>query len=130
MHDEHKCGWDCPNVKYIVQYLQQNHGRVLLLACRGNMSITDLGWRIHFKTKQLLSKNLTDPPELPPVLPFRMVHCLLPPLGQETLSAFCEPQSKLRLIIATSAFGLGADCPCIRHISHWGAPNIPRRVGT
>ena len=30
---------------------------------------------------------------------------------------------KLRLIIATSAFGLGIDCSDIRQIFHWGLPS-------
>ena len=35
---------------------------------------------------------------------------------------FKETGSKLRLIIATTAFGMGADCPDIRRIIHWGIP--------
>jgi len=34
----------------------------------------------------------------------------------------------LRLIIAASAFGLGVDYPCIRRITHWGAPNTPEEL--
>ena len=34
----------------------------------------------------------------------------------------CVCGGKLRLVIATTAFGLGIDCPDIRRIIHWGLP--------
>ena len=35
---------------------------------------------------------------------------------------FTSPNSTLRIVIATIAFGLGVDCPDIRKIIHLGAP--------
>ena len=42
---------------------------------------------------------------------------------EQILLSFCTSGSKLRLIIATSAFGLGVDIPDIRRIFHWGLPS-------
>ncbi len=39
------------------------------------------------------------------------------------LSAFSSKENTLQLVIATSGFGLGIDCPDIRTIMHWGVPS-------
>ena len=39
------------------------------------------------------------------------------------LAEFCKQDTKLRLVIATSAFGLGVDCPDIGRVINWGAPS-------
>ena len=36
------------------------------------------------------------------------------------MSAFVNPQSRLCVVIATVAFSMGVDCPCVREIIHWG----------
>lgn len=36
---------------------------------------------------------------------------------------FRDPDSALRIVIATIAFGMGLDCPNIRRIFHWGSPS-------
>ena len=36
--------------------------------------------------------------------------------------SFCRVGSKLCVLIATNAFGLGLDCPDIRHVVHRGPP--------
>ena len=38
------------------------------------------------------------------------------------LDAFCKPSGTLRLVVATVAFGMGLDCPNVRRVIHWGAP--------
>ena len=42
---------------------------------------------------------------------------------EQIIESFKVTNSILRLIIATSAFGMGVDCPNIRRIYHWGSPS-------
>jgi len=34
-----------------------------------------------------------------------------------------QPEGPLRLLLATEAYGMGADCPNIRNVVHIGPPN-------
>lgn len=45
-------------------------------------------------------------------------------MNEKVLKSFKEPGSKLRIVIATTAFGMGVDCPDIRQIIHYGATNL------
>ena len=50
-------------------------------------------------------------------------HSLLEPGHKQTIVAsFSSTTSPLRLIIATIAFGMGINCPNVRQIIHYGAP--------
>lgn len=42
---------------------------------------------------------------------------------EEVLCTFSKSDTTLRLVIATSAFGMGVDCPDIRTVIHWGLPS-------
>ena len=44
---------------------------------------------------------------------------------QKTMDCFCDPQSRLRIVIAKIAFGLAVGCPDIRVVYHWGPPPSP-----
>ncbi|XP_061177774.1 putative ATP-dependent DNA helicase Q1 [Saccostrea echinata] len=39
------------------------------------------------------------------------------------MDTFCNTDSKLRVVIATTAFGMGVNVPDVRVIVHWGAPH-------
>ena len=41
---------------------------------------------------------------------------------EKAIASFYHPDGKLRRLIATTAFGLGIDCPDISQIIHWGPP--------
>lgn len=45
-----------------------------------------------------------------------------PEFQQALLDKFVKPESIIRVVIATSAFGMGIDCPNIHRIIHWGTP--------
>ena len=38
----------------------------------------------------------------------------------QIISAFSDPHSTLRVVIATIAFGMGLDCPNVAEVIHWG----------
>ena len=40
----------------------------------------------------------------------------------QVLSHFSQRNGKVRVVIATTAFGMGIDCPDIRRVVHWGMP--------
>ena len=40
----------------------------------------------------------------------------------EVLHHFALLVGNLRLVVATTAFGMGIDCPDIRRVIHWGFP--------
>ena len=43
-------------------------------------------------------------------------------MGENVLTTMCNQSSNLRIVIATSAFGMGIDCPDIHEGIHWGPP--------
>ena len=49
--------------------------------------------------------------------------CTRAEVKTDTLQQFCTPDSKLRVVIATIAFGMGMDCPNVRRIIHYGPPS-------
>ena len=72
-----------------------------------------------------LGEYSTEPKESPNTVVNRVFdlysHCTHPSIKEKILKQFTT-ESPLRLIIATSAFGMGIDCPDMRQIIHWGVP--------
>ena len=102
-----------------------------VIFCRTYKDCGDLFSTIRHK----MGKNFTEPPEYPDFDEFCMVELytrVSRPEKREAIDQlFAIPDGKLRLVIATTAFGMGVDCPDIRRIVHWGLPsNIEEYQGT
>ena len=83
---------------------------------------------IYTGLKRRLGKNITEPPRLPNIIDFRLINLFTaattPEMREMVLLEFCKAKTILRLVIATSAFGLGVDCPDIARVINLGTPNI------
>jgi len=79
--------------------------------------------------KKRLGKNITEPPGAlyDGIVHFRLVDVFTAVSSAEMrevlLKEFCKAGSRLRLLIATTAFGMGVDCPDIDRVVNWGCPN-------
>ncbi len=75
-----------------------------------------------------LGADFTEPPNSPDFTRFRHVDmfqsCTDPVVKEEIIQSFtCTKESRLRIVIATVAFGMGIDCHDVREVIHLGAPN-------
>jgi len=119
----------CPSVDEICSFLADE-----LVKQRSKMPKTVLFCRtlqhcinIYGTLRRRLGSNITDPAGLPNLLGVRLVDLFTaaskPEMREMVLREFCRADTSLRLIVASSAFGLGVDCPDISRVIHWGAPN-------
>ena len=96
------------------------HSRVIIY-CRQLADCCDL----YKFFKHGLGVNFTDPIDAPDLSQFRLVDmftsCTDEQVKQQIVKSF-GTLSPLRVVCATSAFGMGIDCPDVRHIIHFGAP--------
>ena len=81
---------------------------------------------IYLQLKQSLGNNFTNPPGYPNHRDYRLIDMFSAvstvSKKEEVLEMFKRTHSKLCLVIATTAFDMGVDCPNIRRIIHWGLP--------
>lgn len=79
--------------------------------------------------KKMLGTYITDPPGAMynGTLQFRLVEIFTSvsttEMREAVLKEFCKINSTMRLLVATTAFGMGVDCPDIAKIINWGCPN-------
>ena len=82
---------------------------------------------VYMLLKHKMGDGFTEPPGYPNLSGFRLVDMFTAVLTtekkEEVLESFAKSSGKLRLVIATTAFGMGIDCPDIRKIIHWGIPS-------
>lgn len=93
-----------------------------VIFCRKYRECTSL----YYHLESMLGTHLTEPVDAPKLPEFRIVDMYTSAstveMREELLTAFSEEGSTLRILIATTAFGMGVDCKDIHRIYHWGAP--------
>jgi ATP-dependent DNA helicase RecQ len=127
-----------PNIKYIIVFkpgtleetfaplveevrrMRLNMERVIIF-CR----TYDSCGMIYLFMKDRLGEEFTDPIGAPDRARYRVIDmftaCTHPDVKKQILELFCNTRSRLRVIIATIAFGMRLDCPDVRRVIHWGA---------
>ena len=95
-----------------------------IVFCRNYKQCSQLYGLLHVNLKDAF----TEPPGLLDLHVFRLVdmytRASTVEMNNKVLSTFKLEGSKLRIVIATVAFGTGVDCPDIRQILHYGAPSL------
>ena len=75
-----------------------------------------------------LGRYFTDPPGYPNLHVFQLIEmytrACLPHMKEKVLSSFSTAGSKLRLVVATTAFSMGINCADIRRVYHYGPPQV------
>lgn len=82
---------------------------------------------LYLMLRAKLGDHFTLPPKYPDISQYRRVEMFSRVLTfakrEQVLSSFSEVDSSIRLVIATTAFGLGVNVPDIRRVIHWGLPS-------
>ena len=126
-----------PNIKLIVQPKQQLEDFSTNLAKRIETEKLEYPKTIdfcpnygacttlYFTLMEKLGKNATNPAGYVNLVEFRYItmytRASTVEMKQRVMSLFLA-ESTLCLIIATTAFSMGIDCPNVRQIIHWGVP--------
>ena len=75
--------------------------------------------------KRELQELFTEPPGSVNCVINRVVHvythCTHETVKNKIITQYMK-ESPLRIVIATIAFGMGINCPDVRHVKHWGVP--------
>ena len=83
--------------------------------------------RMYSVFRYYLGENFTEPTGSPDLAKNRIVDmyckCTEASVKETIIKSFCDPKGKLRVVIATIAFGMGLDCQNVRQTILWGAPS-------
>ena len=82
---------------------------------------------LYLSLQKTLGHSFTYPAGYPSRQQYRLVEMYTracrPEFKESVLNSFTSLSGALRIVIATTAFGMGIDCPDIDRIIHWGAPS-------
>jgi len=82
---------------------------------------------LYLTLMEKLGEHATYPPGYPNLVEYRYVtmytRASTADMKQRVMSLFSNIGGTLRLIIATTAFSMGIDCPDVHQIIHWGVPS-------
>ena len=121
------------NIKYIVKPTLEENIASELVFHRTNMPKTVIFCQtlrecaeVFSLIKAKLGRNITEPPGLANILELRLLTLFTgvttSELREAILNEFCKIGSVLRVVIASSAFGLGVNIPDIFQVINWGLP--------
>ena len=83
---------------------------------------------LHRLVHHYLGESVTHLPKYPDFQQFRVLDTCMytkvstPEMKEKVLPFFSAPNSRLRLVVATTTFGKGIDSPDIRRVIHYGPP--------
>ncbi len=87
--------------------------------------------QLYLSLQSSLGRDFNEPPGYPNLHEFRLIEMYtrasLPEMKEKVLSSFTKGDGQLRLVIATTAFSMGIDCPDIRRVFHYGPPSSPEQ---
>lgn len=82
---------------------------------------------MYMAIKAKIGEGFTEPPGYPNLAEYRTIdmftRVLTTAKKEEVMTLFSKIGGKLRLVIATTAFGMGVDVADIQQIIHWGMPS-------
>ena len=106
---------------------KQNLMDKVLIFCR---TIDDCSMLyFYFKRKLLAVGSFTIPEGAPDISKYRRVEmfhsCTESTVKEHIMSSFTssDPETRLKIVVANIAFGMGIDCPNIRRVIHFGPAN-------
>ena len=102
---------------------ERKTAKMTIIYCRRHNEVAE----VYEQLKQVMGSGFTDPPGAPNIPKYRLIDmytsCTENSLKEEIVSSFVQPESRLRVVVATITFGMGLDCPNVHQVIHWGPAN-------
>ena len=115
-----------PSIKNLVSGLAEEmkaDGKKTVIFCRKYTECASM----YVSLRSALGPDFTEPSGYPDLHVFRKVEMYTRACTEKVkemiLEDFLKPGGILRIVVATTAFGMGIDCPDIERIIHWNPPS-------